>query len=165
MSQTWTPDTETPKPDGGADYQTVKAWFQQCRDGQKAVEVQRAKIAQLKLLTTHITPSMTGIPLAPGNGDKVGIGAASIVDERRKLQQMETDLCNLRMEATRRAYCLIELPECARAICEYYVNGKTQSAIAREEGVFDASIIRRRIKRGFANLAEIWGSFDKNEQK
>lgn len=44
MTHTWTPDTDTPKPDSGADYQTVKAWFQQCRDGQKAVEAQRAKL-------------------------------------------------------------------------------------------------------------------------
>lgn len=165
MIHTRTPDTDTPKPDGGADYHTVKAWFQQCRDVEKAVAVQRAKIAQLRLLTTHITPSMTGMPMAPGNGDKVGAGAASLVDERRQLQRMETDLCNLRLEATRRAYCLTEIPECARAICEYYVNGKTQPAIAQEEDVFDTSVIRRRIKRGFSALAEIWGSFDENKQK
>lgn len=164
MIHTWTPETTTP-PTAQEEWKKVRAWFQQCRDGALAVQVQRAKIAQLRLLTTHITPSMTGMPLAPGNGDKVGAGAASIVDERRKLQRMETDLCNLRMEATRRAYCLYELPECARAICEYYVNGKTQTAIAQEEELFDASIIRRRIKRGFIALAEIWGSFDKNAQK
>lgn len=165
MSHTWTPDTDVPKPDRGADYQTVKAWFQQCRDGEKAIAVQRAKIAQLRLLTTHITPSMTGMPMAPGNGDKVGAGAASLVDERRQLQRMETDLCNLRLEATRRAYCLTEIPECARAICDYYINGKTQPAIAQEEDVFDTSVIRRRIKRGFSALAEIWVSFDENKQK
>ena len=118
MSHTWTPDNDTPRPDSCADYHTVKAWFQQCRDGEKAIAVQRAKIAQLRLLTTHITPSMTGMPMAPGNGDKVGAGAASLVDERRQLQRMETDLCNLRLEATRRAYCLTEIPECARAICD-----------------------------------------------
>lgn len=165
MIRTWTPDTDTPKPDGGADYQTVKAWFQQCRDGQKAVEAQRAKIAQIRLLASHITPSMTGMPLAPGNGDKVGEGAANIVDERRRLQRMETNLCNLRMEATRRAYCLYELPECAKAICEYYVNGKTQTVIAQESGSLDPRVIRSRIKRGLITLAEIWDSFDKNEQK
>nr|DAH39063.1 MAG TPA: Protein of unknown function (DUF1492) [Caudoviricetes sp.] len=165
MSHTWTPDNDTPRPDSCADYRAVKAWFQQCRDGEKAIAVQRAKIAQLRLLTTHITPSMTGMPMAPGNGDKVGAGAASLVDERRQLQRMETDLCNLRLEATRRAYCLTEIPECARAICDYYINGKTQPAIAQEEDVFDTSVIRRRIKRGFSALAEIWVSFDENKQK
>lgn len=165
MTRTWTPESETPTPPGAVDYRTVKAWFQQCRDGQKAVEALRTKIAQIRLLASHITPSMTGMPLAPGNGDKVGECAANIVDERRRLQRMETDLCNLRMEATRRAYCLYELPECAKAICEYYVNGKTQTVIAQESGSLDPRVIRSRIKRGLTTLAEIWDSFDKNEQK
>lgn len=165
MIQTWTPDTDAPKPDSRADYQTVKEWFQQCRDGEKAVEAQRAKIAQIRLLASHITPSMTGMPLAPGNGDKVGEGAANVVDERRKLQRMETDLCNLRIEATQRAYCLYELPECAKAICEYYVNNKTQTVIAQESDYIDPRVIRSRIKRGLIALAEIWDSFDKNAQK
>ena len=78
---------------------------------------------------------------------------------------METDLCNLRVEATRRAYCLYELPECAKAICEYYVNGKTQTVIAQESGFLDPRVIRSRIKRGLITLAEIWDSFDKNSQK
>lgn len=165
MTLTWTPESDTQKSPESADYRTVKAWFQQCRDGQKAVEAQRAKIAQIRLLASHITPSMTGMPLAPGNGDKVGEGAANIVDERRKLQRMETDLCNLRIEATQRAYCLYELPECAKAICEYYVNNKTQTVIAQESDYIDPRVIRSRIKRGLIALAEIWDSFDKNAQK
>lgn len=165
MTRTRTPKSDTQKSPKSADYRTVKAWFQQCRDGQKAVEAQRAKIAQIRLLASHITPSMTGMPLAPGNGDKVGEGAANIVDERRRLQRMETDLCNLRIEATRRAYCLYELPECAKAICEYYVNNKTQTVIAQESDYIDPRVIRSRIKRGLIALAEIWDSFDKNAQK
>lgn len=164
MTLTRTPESNTQKQPESADYRAVKDWFQQCRDGEKAVAIQRAKIAQLRILTTHITPSMTGMPMAPGNGDKVGAGAASLVDERRQLQRMETDLCNLRLEATRRAYCLTEIPECARAICDYYINGKKQETIAREEGVSDAGVIRRRIKRGFAALEEIWGTFNENAQ-
>lgn len=165
MTLTRTPESDTQKSPKSADYRAVKAWFQQCRDGQKAVEAQRAKIAQIRLLASHITPSMTGMPLAPGNGDKVGEGAANIVDERHKLQRMETDLCNLRIEATQRAYYLYELPECAKAICEYYVNNKTQTVIAQESDYIDPRVIRSRIKRGLIALAEIWDSFDKNAQK
>lgn len=164
MTRTWTPEADNASTPESPDAKSVKAWFQQCRDDEKAVAIQRAKIAQLRILTTHITPSMTGMPMAPGNGDKVGAGAASLVDERRQLQRMETDLCNLRIEATKRAYCLTEMPECARAICEYYVNGKTQSAIAKEENVFDAGVIRKRIKRGFCALAEIWDDFNQKAQ-
>ena len=47
MIRRWTPDTDAPKPDNGADYQTVKAWFQQCRDLAAAIEVQKQKIQRI----------------------------------------------------------------------------------------------------------------------
>lgn len=165
MTLTWTPESDTQKPPESADYQTVKAWFQQCRDLAAAIEVQKQKIQRIRDVAEKCTQSLSGMPAGGGNGDKVGEGAANIVDERRRLQRMETDLCNLRMEATRRAYCLYELPECAKAICEYYVNGKTQTVIAQESGFLDPRVIRSRIKRGLITLAEIWDSFDKNAQK
>lgn len=31
MTHTWTPDTDTTKPNSGVDYHTVKAWFKQLR--------------------------------------------------------------------------------------------------------------------------------------
>lgn len=43
MTHTRIPDSDTPKPDGGVDYRTVKAWFQQCRDLAAAIEVQKQK--------------------------------------------------------------------------------------------------------------------------
>lgn len=165
MTLTWTPESDTQKPPESADYQTVKAWFQQCRDLAAAIEVQKQKIQRIRDVAEKCTQSLSGMPAGGGNGDKVGEGAANIVDERRRLQRMETDLCNLRMEATRRAYCLYELPECAKAICEYYVNGKAQTVIAQESGFLDPRVIRSRIKRGLITLAEIWDSFDKNAQK
>ena len=48
MSRTWTPESDTQKPGGGADYQTVKAWFQQCRDLAAAIEVQKQKIQRIR---------------------------------------------------------------------------------------------------------------------
>ena len=48
MIRTWIPDSDTPKPDIGADYQTVKAWFQQCRDLAAAIEVQKQKIQRIR---------------------------------------------------------------------------------------------------------------------
>ena len=32
MTQKWTLETDTPKPDSGVGYRTVKAWFQQYHD-------------------------------------------------------------------------------------------------------------------------------------
>lgn len=159
MIQTRTPDTETPKPDSCADYRTVKAWFQQCRDLTAAIKVQRQKIQCIRDVAEKCTQSLSGMPAGGGNWDKVGFAVERLDTERRQLQRMETDLCNLRIEATRRAYCLIAEPECAEAICEHYVMGKSHKEIAKEVGVCGADVIYRRIKRGCMALAEIWDEF------
>ncbi len=168
MIRTWTPESSTdPTPAG---YKAVKAWFQKCRDDAKAVEKQRAKIVQLKNLATKTTPSMTGMPANSGTGDKIGIGAGEITDEQRRLRQMETDLCRLRIEAIRRAYSLTTSVECACAIVEFYVEGKTQEKIAADAGLSGPDVVRTRINRGCAMLAEIWDEFNavqvvQNEQE
>lgn len=159
MIQTLTPDTETPKSDSCADYQTVKAWFQQCRDLAAAIEVQKQKMQRIRDVAEKCTQSLSGMPAGGGNGDKVGFAVEQLDTERRQLQRMETDLCNLRIEATRRAYCLIAEPECAEAICEYYVMRKSHKEIAKEVGVCGADVIYRRVKRGCIALAEIWDEF------
>lgn len=106
MTRTWTPESEEPKPRTGVDYHTVKAWFQQCRDMAAAVEAQKQKIQRIREVAEKTTPSLNGMPGGGGAGDKVGLAATDITDEQRRLQQMETDLCLLRIEATRRAYCI-----------------------------------------------------------
>lgn len=168
MIRSWTPEDDAKPSQPG--YKAVKAWFQQCRDDAKAVEMQRAKIEKLKNRATKTTPSMTGMPMASGTGDKIGIGAGEIVDEERKLQQMETDLCNLHVEAIRRAYSLTTSVECANAIVAFYVEGKTQEKIVEETGVSGADVVRARINRGCAMLAEIWDELNvmqsvQNQQK
>lgn len=134
MTHTRIPDSDTPKPDGGVDYRTVKAWFQQCRDLAAAIEVQKQKIQRIRDVAEKCTQSLSGMPAGGGNGDKVGFAVEQLDTERRQLQRMETDLCNLRVEATRRAYCLIAEPECAEAICEHYIMGKypRQNAMQRD---------------------------------
>lgn len=160
MTRTWTPESEHPKPRTGVDYHTVKAWFQQCRDLAAAVEAQRQKIDRIRSIAEKITPSMTGMPGGNGSGDKIGAGASDLVDEKRTLQRMETELCNLRIEAARRAGHLVTNPECAEAICEYYVASKTQEVIAKETGLSGPDVVRRRINRGCKALAEIWEEFE-----
>lgn len=159
MTLTWTPESDTQKPPESADYRTVKAWFQQCRDLAAAIEVQRQKIQRIRDVAEKCTQSLSGMPAGGGNGDKVGFAVERLDTERRQLQRMETDLCNLRIEATRRAYCLIAEPECAEAICEHYVMGKSHKEIAKEVSVCGADVIYRRIKRGCMALAEIWDEF------
>ena len=164
MIRTWTPEHGTPTPPGAVDYRTVKAWFQQCRTLAAEVEAQRQKIQRIRDVAGKCTQSLSGMP-GGGGGDKVGFAVEQLDTERRKLQQMETDLCNLRIEATQRAYSLSTNPEYAAAICEFYVNCKKQEEIAREAGVYDRTVIHSRINRGCRMLAEIWDDFDKNRQK
>lgn len=157
MIRTWRADAPD-KPEQPA-YKAVKAWFQQCRFWAAVVEAQRQEIEHIRDITEKTTPSLSGMPGGGGAGDKVGTGATDIVEEKRKLQQMETDLCNLRIEATRRAYCLTENIECANAITDYYVKGLTQEKIAVKSGVSGPDIVRNRINRGCKLLAEIWDDF------
>lgn len=159
MIHTWTPESDTQKSPESADYRTVKAWFQQCCDLAAAIEVQKQKIQRIRDVAEKCTQSLSGMPAGCGNGDKVGFAVEQLDTERRQLQRMETDLCNLRIEATRRAYFLIAEPECAEAICEHYVMGKSHKEIAKEVSVCGADVIYRRIKRGCIALAEIWDEF------
>ena len=164
MIRTWTPESEAPAPRDGPDYRTVKEWFQQCRTLAAAVDAQREKIQRIRDVAGKCTQSLSGLPGGSG-GDKVGFAVEQLATEERELRRMETRLCNLRIEATRRACSISSNPECAEAICEFYVNRKTQEQIARTSGVFDRTVIHNRINRGCRMLTEIWGDFDKIEQK
>ena len=161
MIRTWTPesDKEPPQP-MGTDYHTVKAWFQQCRDYKLIVDRQLEHIHKIYDNATKATQNLSGMPSAPGNGDKIGTAAVDIVEEQERYRQMVRQLTKLQAEATRRAYCLVVATECASAIVDFYVDGKTQDQIAEETGVSGADIVRKRINRGCKALAEIWAEFD-----
>lgn len=160
MIQTWTPETDAPKPPESPDYKTVKAWFQQCRDYKTAVNRKLERIRRIYGSATKITQNLSGMPTAPGNGDKIGNAAAEIVEEQQQYRQMVNQLAEMQAEATRRAYCLVVDTECAGAIVDFYVDGKTQDQIAEETGVSGVDIVRKRINRGCKALAEIWAEFD-----
>lgn len=159
MIHTRTPDTDTPKPDSCADYRTVKAWFQQCRDLAAAIEVQKQKIQRIRDVAEKCTQSLSGMPAGGGNGDKVGFAVEQLDTERRQLQRMETDLCNLRIEATRRAYCLTSARQ-AGFICRFYIDGKSLNAIAAEEKIKNNSTVCESIRLGCTYLAEMFNGPD-----
>ena len=102
MIRIWTPDTNKPET---PNYRTVRAWFQQCRDLAEQVEAQKQKIQRIRDTAEKCTQSMSGMPMGGGAGDKVGFAVERIDTEERNLKQMELDLCELRIEAARRAYC------------------------------------------------------------
>lgn len=162
MTQTWTPEIEHPKPRTGVDYHTVKAWFQQCRDMAKAVEAQKQKIQRIREVAEKTTPSLNGMPGGGGSCDTVGLAAADIADEQRRLQQMETDLCLMRIEATRRAYCITASKSSkkqADCLCLYYVENKKQREVCEKLGLSEENQVSIYIKWGSIYLAEIWDSF------
>lgn len=154
MIRTWTPESEQPSPGPVVDYHTVKAWFQQCRDKTAAIRAQRQKLQRIRDIAEKTTPSLSGMPGGSGAGDKIGGAAGDIVDEERRLQQMETDLHNLRIEATRRAYCLTSSRQ-ADCICRFYVDGKSLKTIADEDGVSSESNVFQNIRLGCTYLAEM----------
>lgn len=107
-------------------------------------------------------PSLNGMPGGGGAGDKVGLAATDITDEQRRLQQMETDLCLLRIEATRRAYCITASKSSkkqADCLCLYYVKNKKQREVCEELGLSEENQVSIYIKWGSIYLAEIWDSF------
>lgn len=148
------------------DYHTVKAWFQQCRDQAYAIKMQKEKIQGLQSLATRTTQNLSGMPGGNGGSDKTAT-AQCIVDEQRRLQRMETDLCILRMEATRRAYCIKVCKSSKRqADClrMYYIENKLQRQIVDELELSDESQVSIYIRWGCEYLAQIWHEFDSSVQ-
>lgn len=162
-----------------ADYLTVKAWFQQCRDGAAAVEAQRQKIKRLRELAEKTTPSMTGMPCASGEGDKIGTAACDIVDEECKLVAMKQNLNMLRREAVKRIYeyatkgnkCTSKIPD---YMGKYYIDCagkdkkgnfklKTYEMVAAELGV-DESTVKKSIKNVLKKAALNKKDFDYSTQ-
>lgn len=74
------------------DYKTVKAWFQQCRDGAAAVKAQKQKIQRIRDAAEKCTQSLNGMPTGGSSGDKVGGAVARLDAEERELKQMEQRL-------------------------------------------------------------------------
>ena len=156
MIQTWTPEADNPET---PDYRTVKAWFQQCRDLAAQIENQKQKIDRIRDTAEKCTQSMNGMPMGGGAGDKVGFAVERMDTERRALQRMETDPCNLRIEATRRAYCLsgsTRAQKQAECICGYYIHLEPQRQIAVNVGLANSNAVATYIHEGLETLALIW---------
>lgn len=156
MIQTWTPDTNEPEL---PDYRTVKAWFQQCKDLAEQVEAQKQKIQRIRDTAEKCTQSMSGMPMGGGASDKVGFAVEQMDTERRTLQQMEEKMSELRIEATRRAYCLsgsVRARKQADCIYGYYVQNLCQREIAESVCFKNTHAVSVYIREGIEALAEIW---------
>lgn len=106
MTHTWTPDTDTTKPNSGVDYHTVKAWFKQLRTMDDRIDRIQLDIRQAHDKATKCTASMTGMPGGSGHGDKIGLCAEETDENERKMQELQAELEVLRTEAKRRIKCI-----------------------------------------------------------
>ena len=102
---------------------------------------------------------MSGMPAGGGASDKVGFAVERIDTEERNLKQMELDLCELRTEAARRAYCLsgsARARKQADCIYDYYVQNLCQRKIAESVSFKNVNAVSVYIREGMEALAEIW---------
>ena len=110
------------------DYKTVKAWFQQCRDGAAAVKAQKQKIQRIRDAAEKCTQSLNGMPTGGSSGDKVGDAVARLDAEERELKQMEQRLALLKMNATCRAYTGAVDPETVRQTASGCFTSRTSTS-------------------------------------
>lgn len=156
MIESWTPEADKPET---PDYRTVKGWFQQCRDLAAQIETQKQKIGRIRDTAEKCTQSMNGMPMGGGAGDKVGFAVERIDTEERNLKWMESELYALRIEATRRAYCLsgsTRAQKQAECICGYYIHLEPQRQIAVNVGLANSNAVATYIHEGLETLALIW---------
>lgn len=162
MANTWTPDTDTPKPDGGVDYHTVKAWFQQLRDLDDEIDNIQLEIQRLRDNATKCTASMSGMPGGSGHGDKIGLCAEETDEKERKMQELQAELEVLRMEAERRikyiagTKCSDMMQAC---LYGYYVQNQKQVVVARSLGLPNENRVSMYVRDGCKQLAQIWRQF------
>lgn len=176
MIQTWTPDTNTPQPDGGVYYHEVKAWFRRCRSLAEAVNIQRNKVQSQRDSATRVTQNFSGMPMTSSNGDKILDAVCRVDSEARELDRMETKLAQYRLEAINRTFCIVYAEDghsllTADVMRAYYIECetkdvheqfklKTYTDVACELGV-SASTVSSCLKTGLEALAEIWPDISK----
>jgi len=140
-------------------YNTVKAWFQDCRDLHEQIEFQRQKIQSIRDAAEKCTQSLSSLPAGGSSGDKVGFAVERLDTEQRQLRLLEQRKDWMSVEATRRAYCLngsVRARKQAACICEYYVKNKRQREIAEVVGIKNPNAVSVYIHDGLEALADIW---------
>lgn len=162
MTLTWTPDTDTQKPDGGVDYHTVKAWFKQLRAMDDRIDRIQLDIRQAHDKATKCTASMTGMPGGSGHGDKIGLCAEETDEKERKMQEMQAELEVLRMEAKRRIKYIAGTKSSdmmQACLYGYYVQNQKQIVVARSLGLPNENRVSLYVRDGCKQLAQIWHQF------
>ena len=130
MIRTWTPDTDTQKPNG-TDYRAVKAWLNRYREAEKRYYLLSDRLAEAQEATRHITQSLSA---APG-GSKDGQSLARAVEreeeaERRAYEQRA--VCDRLFLEIRNALGQIQNEKAYTVLHKYYLDCLTWDRVAKD---------------------------------
>lgn len=155
----------------------VRAWFRKLRDMAEAVNVQKEKVQRQLDVATRVTQSFSGMPMSPGNGDKILDAVCRVDGERQELSRMMSELTKLRVEAISRTFCIVYAETSsslrdADALRAYYIECETRDAqgnfklktyldVSIELGVAQSTACDS-IRHGLEALAEIWPDISKS---
>lgn len=162
MIHTWTPDTDTPNPSTGVDYHTVKSWFKQLRTMDDRIDRIQLDIRQAYDKATKCTASMTGMPGSSGHGDKIAFCAEETDENERKMQELQSELEVLRVEAKRRIKYIAGTKSSdmmQACLYGYYVQNQKQIVVARSLGLPNENRVSLYVRDGCKQLAQIWHQF------
>ena len=155
----------------------VKAWFCKLRSMAEAVNVQQEKVQRQRDAATRVTQNFSGMPMAPGNGDKILDAVCRVDGESRKLSRMMSELTKLRIEAISRTFCIVYAETAsslrdADVLRAYYIECETKDAQGnfKLKTYLDVSVeldisqstVCDSIRRGLEALAEIWPDISKS---
>lgn len=160
-----------------AEVAEVRAWFRKLRDMAEAVNIQKEKVQRQLDAATRVTQSFSGMPMSPGNGDKILDAVCRVDGESRELSRMMSELTKLRVEAITRTFCIVYAETSsslrdADALRAYYIECETKDAqgnfklktyldVSVELGVAQSTACDS-IRHGLEALAEIWPDISKS---
>lgn len=158
MIQSWTPESDNPKPVEAAGVQTVRAWFERLPKMRAQIRQQQEHIASLRSAATTTTSSTSSAPGHSGTSDKVGTNSDSAMDAESRLAELKCQYAEMQKDAIEVAYMLHADPASvkrSKCIVMFYVEGYKQKDIAPEVGYSSPGKVSQAISDGLHQLAEL----------
>ncbi len=158
MIQSWTPESDNPKPGEAAGVQTVRAWFERLPKMRAQIRQQQEHIASLRSAATTTTSSTSSAPGHSGTSDKVGTNSDSAMDAESRLAELKCQYAEMQKDAIEVAYMLHADPASvkrSKCIVMFYVEGYKQKDIAPEVGYSSPGKVSQAISDGLHQLAEL----------
>lgn len=158
MIQTWTPESDAPKPGDASNVQQLRAWFERLPQMRHRMRQQQERIVSLRSAATKTTSGSFGAPGRSGASDKVGRNSDAAMDAEQYLHELKCQYAEMQKKAIEVAYMLhADLASIKRSRCLilYFVEGKRQAEIARIVGYSKPCQVSQAVSDGLEQLAEI----------